>query len=116
MSPGAETNPSNMHLTRSSSSNYDAALKNWDSNTDQTAINRWCIVNSNSNWYTTLKVGTRLVYSGKLDIRLPLTIKKATSHDYLTSSRNCRRCPVTYMGMTNNPEPTETRYCRESER
>ena len=74
MSPGAETNPNNVHLTRSSSSNYDAALKNWD-------------------WYE--KVGTRLVYCGKLDIRLPLTIKKATSHDYLTSSRNCRRCPVT---------------------
>ena len=33
MYPGADRNPSNVHLTRSSSSNYDSALKNWDSNT-----------------------------------------------------------------------------------
>ena len=37
-------------------------------------INRWCIANSKSSCFTTLRGGTRLVYCEKLDIYPSLTI------------------------------------------
>ena len=37
-------------------------------------INRWCIANSKSSCFTTLRGGTRLVYCEKLDIHPSLTI------------------------------------------
>ena len=41
---------------------------------DQLVINRWCIANSKSSCFTTLRGGTRLVYCEKLDIHPSLTI------------------------------------------
>ena len=41
---------------------------------DQLVINRWCVANSKSSCFTTLRGGTRLVYCEKLDIHPSLTI------------------------------------------